>query len=300
MSRDVMAVFLLCVFVPVLALPTESEAPLRVFISILPQKQMVERIGGTRVQVETLVKPGQNPHFFTLSPKQLARLSKANVFFTSGVEFERALIPKIENAMGALAIVDTCKELPELKAEHQGHVDHDDHGELDPHVWLNPLNVMIQAKTVSDTLSSLDPAGASFYKANRKKFVEELSETHETILKKLAPLEGATIFVYHPAFGHFADAYGLKQEAVETGGRNPGPKHLARLIKEARKDGVKVVFVQPQFDKGSAQAIAKAIGGVAVPLDPLAENYIGNLKAMADAIDAALNPAKRGRALHGE
>jgi zinc transport system substrate-binding protein len=285
--------------VPVPAFPN-SDAPLRAFVSILPQKQLVERIGGARVQIETLVNPGQNPHSFAPSPKQLARLAKAEVFFAAGVEFEKALLPKIRSSMGRLAIVDACKGLPELRVEHEADGDHDEHGELDPHVWLNPLNLMIQARTVRDALSELDPAGASQYEANCSQFIGELQETHEAIQKTLAPLKGSTIFVYHPAFGHFANAYGLKQEAVETGGKNPGPKHLANLIQQARAEGVKVIFVQPQFDKASAQAIAKAIGGAVVPLDPLAEDTIGNLKDMAEKIAAALTPEQSEGSPHAK
>ena len=104
----------------------------------------------------------------------------------------------------------------------------------------------------------------------------------------MEPYLGATFFVYHPAFGYFADAYGLYQEPVETGGQSPTPKALTAFIENAKKEGAKVIFVQPQFDQRNAETVAKAIGGKVVPLDPLAEDVLGNLKTIADSIATAL------------
>jgi len=80
--------------------------------------------------------------------------------------------------------------------------------------------------------------------------------------------------------------------AVETGGKSPGPRHLTELIARARADGVKVIFVQPQFSERAAGVIAEQIGGVVVPLDPLAKDYISNLERIGDEIRKALTPRK--------
>ena len=96
--------------------------------------------------------------------------------------------------------------------------------------------------------------------------------------------------MFHPAFGHFAKAYGLKQEAVESQGKSPGPKHITELIARAKAAGAKVIFVQPQFSQRSAEIIAKRIGGRVVPLDPLSGDYINNLEHIAEEFQKALAP----------
>jgi zinc transport system substrate-binding protein len=106
--------------------------------------------------------------------------------------------------------------------------------------------------------------------------------------EKLAPYKGNTIFVYHPSFGYFTDEYGLYQEAVETGGKEPVPAILESIIEEALEEKVKIIFVQPEFSQKSAEAIAKGIGGKVISLNPLNPDYLNNMKAIADEIEGAL------------
>ena len=106
-------------------------------------------------------------------------------------------------------------------------------------------------------------------------------------------MKGRDLFVFHPAYGYFARQYGLTQVAVETGGRQPSARHLAELIDRARARDVRVIFVQPQFARHSARAVADAIGGAVVPLDPLAEDYLGNLEQMASTVESALQRQAR-------
>ena len=138
----------------------------------------------------------------------------------------------------------------------------------------------------------MDPDHANEYAANLRQFQSELDELDRQLADVLAPARGKPFYVYHPAWGYFADAYGLKQISVETGGKEPSAKHLAALIKEAKKDGVKLVFVQPQFSKKSAEALGQAIGGAVVPLDDLARDYLTNMKEMAERIRTAIAEEK--------
>jgi zinc transport system substrate-binding protein len=94
--------------------------------------------------------------------------------------------------------------------------------------------------------------------------------------------------VYHPAFGYFADAYGLKQVPVEVEGKEPSARQLAAFIERAKAAGAKVIFVQPQFSTKSAEAVARSIGGAVVPMDPLATDYLANLERTAEKTAEAL------------
>lgn len=264
--------------------------PLPVFVSIQPQAYFVKRIGGDRVSVDTLVMPGKNPATYAPSPGQMSHLAKAKVFFRIGVPFEDTLMPKIKNSSKDLLIVDTQKGILLRKMEggrrdmagaHHLHT-------WDPHTWLSPLLVKKQAETIYKTIVHLDPLGEPEYGANYSAFIKDLDLLHKKIKESLAPVKGGTIFVFHPAFGYFADAYGLKQMAVETEGKAPKGKKLSMFIKKAKKAGVRVVFVQKQFDRSAAGSIANAINGAVIPLDPLAMDYIKSLEEMADKVAEAL------------
>jgi zinc transport system substrate-binding protein len=122
-----------------------------------------------------------------------------------------------------------------------------------------------------------------------EKFQADLDQVNAKIARVLAPMKGKEIFVFHPAYGYFTHRYGLKQVAVETGGKEPSAKQLAALIDKAKAANVKVIFVQPQFDKKNAETVAKTIGGAVVSLNPLAVDYIKNLDEMASKVESALS-----------
>ena len=259
------------------------------FVSIGPQRYLVQSIAGSRIRVEVLVQSGQDPHTFEPTPKQMAQLSRGRLYFRIGVAFERSLIPRIRSSNPQLKIIDTQAgiELREIEeGNHEGE-DHDEHG-LDPHTWLSPLLAKRQAQIIRDALIEADPGGREEYEAGYRNLAAELGSLHEEIAAALAPFRGEEIFVYHPAYGHFTDEYGLRQVAVETGGSEPSAQQLARLIERARERQVRIIFVQPQFSRTGAEAVAEAIGGVVVPLDPLAEDYVENLREMARKIAEAL------------
>jgi len=271
----------------------ESSDSLSIAVSILPQAFFAERVGGGHVTVSVLVGEGQSPHAYEPTPKQVARLSDARALLTIGVPFERQLLPKVRSTFPDLHIADlrTGLTLRTLACAHDHHDGHDHaHGEKDPHVWLSPRNAKVIATNTAAELKKLDPAHAADYDANLAKLLADLDALDASIAKALAPLKGQTLLVYHPAFGYFADAYGLKQEAVELEGKEPTARRLAELIDEAKADGAKVIFVQKQFSAQSAAALAEAIGGAVVPIDPLARDYIANLQSMADKVVAALAP----------
>jgi zinc transport system substrate-binding protein len=267
------------------------EQGIRVFVSILPQVTFVKEVGGDRVIVEALVRPGQDPHTFEPTGQQMARLARAAVFFRIGVPFENALIPRIQGSTRNLLIVDTQAGIPLRPLNEEA-----EHGEggPDPHTWMSPLLVKRQAQTIRDALAELDPAGKQSYQANYERFAAELEALHQEIAAALAPFRGKDLFVYHAAYGYFADEFGLRQVAVEIGGAQPSARQLAGLIDRARQEGVKVIFVQPQFSPKGAETLAESIGGAVVPLDPLAEDYLGNMREMTRRIRQAFGEGGQG------
>ncbi len=254
--------------------------PISVFVSIQPQAYFVKRIGGGHVRVEVLVRPGASPATYALTPKQMARLATAKVFFRLGVPFEHSLLAKIRRAMPGLLIVDTSAGLKHKRITGRN--------ELDPHTWLDPMLVKQQARVIMQTLAKIDPENKGEYEENYARFADDLDALDARIRKELKRSIGKTIFVYHPAYGYFCRAYGLHQKAVEAGGREPSSRQLAYLIEQAKKEGIRVIFVQPQFSKKKAQVIARAIGGVVMVFDPLAYDYIKNLDQVTKRLAKAL------------
>jgi len=275
-----------------------AEDAMEVFVSLPPQAYFVERVGGARVAVQVLVQPGQDPHTFEPSPRQMMALGRTKLYFTVGVPFEDRLVAKIRGTHRDLMVVDTDEGIEKrvMDAHHEGEQEHDrdcEHGrgaegEYDPHIWLSPPLIRIQARTVAAALGKVDPAYAAEYERNLEEFLRDLDDVHERIGTLLAPYKGEAFYVFHPAFGYFGDAYGLRQEAVEMEGKSPTPRQLAGLIERARVDGARIVFVQPQFARKSVDAVATAIGGVVVLMDPMARDVLGNLEEMAGKIEEAL------------
>ncbi len=282
----------------------QAGGKIKVFVSVLPQAYFAERIGGPHVEAHAVVGPGMECHGFEPSPKTLADLAKARVLFRVGLQYEDLLVKKIRSTFKNLEIVDTHQGIPgrEMgegeeshghgkdphKAKEAEHRHSED--EKDTHIWLAPKLVKVQAENMCLALQRIDPAHAADYAKNLRAFLADLDTLDAELAKALEPVKGKKFFVFHPAFGYFADAYGLKQEAVETGGKEPSARQLAKLIKEAKDDGVKVIFVQPQFSRKTSEALASAIGGAVVPLDPLARDYLANMRKIAETVRTALSP----------
>lgn len=288
---------LIALLVPVVV----GAEPLRVFVSVPPLKTVVDKIGGKHVLVQAMVRPGFNPHTYNPTPHQIAALSDAALYVRTGVPFEHAWMERIRSANRKMRILDASAGNEPPGREEKGH-DHDeamdvtgtDRGregkatmERDPHVWTSPPLVREMAGRIRDKLAELDPENEEDYARNHKAFVVELDALDREIRSLLARTLDRNIMVFHPAWGHFADTYGLVQVAIENEGKEPGPRALAALIEQAKRQQVKVIFVQPQFSQKSAEQVARAIGGRVVAIDPLSPDYADNLRRVARTIAEA-------------
>ena len=286
MRRVIMIPAAIAVFVALLSGISAAEplsGKIKVFVSIIPQAYFVERIGGEFIEAEVLVGPGQSPATYEPTPRQMSQLSNSRIYFRIGVPFEKVLLPKISSSFRQLRIVDTSEGVP-LRYFSQSATKQ----VADPHIWLDPKLVKIQADTICRELIRIDPAHADVYRENLKDFQDDLEEVDESIAQSLTTLRGGRIFVFHPAFGYFAQSYGLEQSAIEIGGKQPSARQLSDLITKAKDEGVKIIFVQPQYSKKNAQAIAQAIGGAVVHINPLPKDYLQELETMALVIKNAL------------
>jgi zinc transport system substrate-binding protein len=279
--------------------PTQAiaEKSRHVAVSILPQKYFVKKIGGDRVHVSVMVLPGANPATYEPKPRQMVNLAKSDIYFAVGVPFEDHWLPKFAKANPKLKIVHTHKgirKIPMKAGSHRHHgAEHEvkaiSAGAKDPHIWLSPPLVMVQAKNILDGLIKADPASRKLYENNYDVFLSELQDLNLE-LKEVFQTTGknARFMVYHPSWGYFAKTYGLEQIPIELEGKKPSPRKLLELIQAAQKEDIKVIFVQPQFSEKSAETIANAIGGKVVFADPLAKDWANNLLRVAEMFKSAL------------
>ena len=280
--------------------PAAQAGAIGVGVTIPPQADFVRRVGGNRVRVTILVKPGADPHTYEPTPQQVTELAGVDVFFRIGVPFEDTLLKKLQGVNARMRVMDTGQgivlrtmEVSEVQVEAAGQsgapavaprvAESASEGSKDPHTWLDPRNVKIMAKNIADALSQLDPPHAGEFAANLTRFQADLDELDAYIRSRCKDLKSHDFIVYHPAFGYFAQAYGLRQIPVELEGKEPTSQTLAATIKFARSHGIKVVFQEQQFSQRAAGAIAEGIGGKVVSVDDLAEDYLPNMRKLADA-----------------
>lgn len=266
----------------------QGENRLNVYVSILPQKFFVEQIAGDRVHIGTMILPGHTPVTFEPTPSQMKDLSQADLFFRIGVPFEDAWLDKLQLINPALEIIDT-REGISLRNMETFHEHHDHAGQKDPHVWLSPILVKTQAKTICETLQRHDHDNRVLYEQNLERFIAELDSLHEEIKVTLRYLKTRSFIVFHPSWGYFADEFGLKQIPIEIEGKSPSPMKMTKILERARSEDITVVFVQKQFSSTAAKAIAEALDGEIVQIDPLAENYLENMREIVRVFRISLN-----------
>lgn len=274
---------------------------LPVFVSILPQKYFVRQIGRELVDINVMVPPGASPATYEPKPRQMAAISKARIYFAIGVPFENAWLGKISAANPKMDVVHTDRNIEKIpisghrhdeKDHHHGHEKNEayqnEHGALDPHIWLSPPLVKIQARTILAVLQQADPSHKELYEANCKKFEAEIDALDSQLKQIFAGKNDLRFVVFHPSWGYFADAYGLKQVPIEVEGKAPKPAQLKNLIETVKAKKIKIIFVQPQFSTKSAKLVAREIGGHVAFADPLAEAWLSNLQEVAIKFRAAV------------
>lgn len=269
-----------------------ASGKLTVAVSVPPQAYFVERIGGSRVRVEVMIPPGYSHVDYPLTPRQMTALSRADLYVAVGhpaFEFERLQVRPFLAGVPGLRVVDMSRGMHLIQDGHE-------HGHEggDPHVWVAPETVAVAAVNIARALERADPAHAGEYRANLRGFQADLAALDREIRRLLDPHRGGKFMVYHPTWGYFARQYGLTEIAIEAEGKEPSAARLIQLIERARREDVKVIFVQSGFPRKSAQVIADAVGGRVLVADPEKRDWLGNLRRVAEEFDEALPDRAHG------
>jgi len=284
------------------AKPVKAIDNLLICVSILPQQYFVQQIGKNFVDVQVMVPPGANPAVYEPKPAQMTALGKTRVYFSIGVPFEKVWLEKIAAINPGMRIIKTddgiqkyflekniCGEPAARPTDKQPYAKKPSFENIpDPHIWLSPPLVMMQARIILLGLQQIDPNRREIYEQNHRAFLLSLIDMDSQLRKLFSDIPSEHFMVFHPAWGYFARAYGLTQVPVEIEGKAPKPAQLLQTIEYARQQGLTVILTQPQcFDK-CAEQVARAIDGRVIHADPLALDWAKNLLEVAMKIKTAL------------
>lgn len=260
---------------------TSREKPV-VIVSILPQKTFVQKIAGDDFEVQVLVPHGASPESYSLLPSQLKDISQAEAWFRIGyIGFELSWKDKVEELNKNMQVVDLSEGLDLIQEDEVHHGDHVHVGGIDPHTWLSPRLVKQMAEKMAEVLGRIHPEKAAEYKANYMKFLKEIDALDIELRNALKDYQGRTFITFHPSLSYFARDYGLNQLALESGGKEPTPQHMAAVVELARKENINVIYIQSEFDRDHARVFAEEINGKVIEVKPLNPEWEENLKEMA-------------------
>lgn len=267
----------------------DESAPLQITVSIEPQAYFVERIAGERADITVMIPPGANPHTYEPRPEQMRALARSHAYFLIGVGFEDVWIERIRDANPDMLVVDTAAGIERLPMEAHGHDDEEqDEGILDPHIWLSPRLVQIQAEHIYQALVELDPEHEAEYAANLQAFLADIEALDAEIRHTLENVSQRKFIVFHPSWAYFATDYGLEQIPIEVGGTEPSAADLAKVISLAQEEGIRVILAQPEFSTQAAETIAAEIGGRVQLVSPLARDWLENMRTVAQTFAEVL------------
>ena len=292
-----------------------------VSVSVPPQKHFVEKIAANTLDINVIIPAGVDEHNFDFKPATMQRLEKSDIYFTIGLEFERVFADKFQSNFANLQVIDTGKDLRNLVTSHE-HSDkhsenahthlsgensqlnnknshthnayehhahkhsnsHETHSENDPHIWLDPILVKIQASTIAKALIAKYPQNKALYEANLAQFQAELDALNAEISALFEKSKNKKFIIYHPSLAYFAARYHLVQIPVEIEGKEPKTKDLQRLVSVAKKENIKTIFVQKGFSQNAAKSLAKELKASVVELNHLSDDYSKNLLEIAKKI----------------
>ena len=302
MKKAVLLMIAVCMLFSFAACQSASTdgTSLIVAVGIVPEATFVEKVAGDLVDVVTLVPPGNSPANYQPTTAEMQALSDAAIYFTLQMPTEEAnILPKVSDFNEDIIIVNLRDVVSAVyPMRHMEAHSHDEEGErheedehehegeetVDPHLWLSPKRAIVMVQTIADELSSIDADHSETYQQNAAEYIASLEELDSDIAEAVSSLENKTFLIYHPAYGYFADDYGLEMISIEIAGKQATAAELQGVIDFAHQNGITTVYYQEEFDDSQAQTVAEEIGGHSAKMAPLSPNYIQGLRDFASAL----------------
>lgn len=247
----------------------------RITVTIEPVRYFTEAIAGDKFEVLSMVPKGTSPETYDPTPKQLVDLGESTAYFRIGyIGFEQVWMDRLMQNAPHIQVFDLSQGIDLIREEGHQHGDHYHEGGVEPHIWNSAVNAKIMAGHIFHALCVLDKSSEAYFLSRYDSLVNRIDCIDEEIRTLLQREETDKAFlIYHPALSYFARDYGLTQISLEEGGREPSPAQLKELIGVCRANEVKVIFVQPEFDRRNAEIVARETSTAVVPINPLAYEW---------------------------
>ena len=264
--------------------PPENTKPKPlVLVSVAPYRFLAEQIGKNEIEVESIVPPNTNPHIFEPTPKQVAKIARGDVWFQIGESFEEKITPFLKEKNPRLIYSDLRDQVDLIPETHESSCSCSKN-HLDRHIWMSPKLAAIQAGEIEKILSAKWPEKKEFFQTNLKLLQEDLLKLDLEIKASLKSFKNSSLLVSHPAFGYFCKEYGLEQLSVEYEGKDPRPRHLEKIMKEAKRSELKAAVTLPQYNNKAILLIAEKLHLPTKMIDPYSSDYVATLKELTEAI----------------
>lgn len=248
--------------------------------TIAPAASLIQAIGGEVVSVTTLLPKGNNPENYEPTPRDIQSLSQSRGYFYIGdLGFERSWIDRIRSLQPELPLLrlDATLQSADHGHQHDGLVH-------DPHYWTSLRGLRAMSQTILSGLSAVDSVHRARYEEGEAELRRQLDSLEQTLRARLQVLPSRSFVIYHPSLSEFASEWSLEQLVIEEDGKEPSPAHLERIIRRAREAGVKVVFVQKEFESKLVHSIASELGAKTYEINPLDGDWQGELLKIANAL----------------
>jgi zinc/manganese transport system substrate-binding protein len=292
MSREVLAgiaaLALLLASAPVVP-PAAAAGKLLIITATTDLAAVVQEIGGDRVEVESIARGYQDPHFVEAKPSFLLKLRKADLLVVVGLELEIGWLPPLIQQSGnpriqvaAPGYFDASRfaKILEIPTGQVTRAEGDVHPQGNPHYWLDPENGLRIAKGIETKLSEMRPADADYFAERYASFEQRIHQADAQWIAQMKPYAGRKIVTYHRSWPNFAEHFHLDVVGYiePRPGIPPSPQHTVELIRLMKRDGVKVIAVEPYFDLKTPDAVARETGAKVVVLTP----SVGGEKEITD------------------
>jgi len=258
---------------------TESSKQFKVLATFMPISLFTKAVAGNCAEVQALIPANSGPHDFQAKPADLNALRQAKVLVKNGLGMEGFLGKLIASADNKdLLVIDSSRGITTLDSPaEEGHAEeahsshsHSNHGEVNPHIWLDPLRAVSQVENIRDGLVKADPSCAASYRRNAATYITKLQTLNAEISNQLNPYQGKTFVAFHDFAPYFANRYKLKADfLVDVPELNPSPADLMRVAADVKRSQLKALLSEPQEGERSFNALAKDLGVKISVFDPM-------------------------------
>ena len=265
---------------------SKSDQKKKLSVSIPPQKYFIEQIAGDKFQINVMIPAGANPITYDPSPGKMKEVTNSIAYIKLGhLAFEKIWMDKFTSANPDMKIIDQSKYTELIRADREvDHHNHDHGSGVDPHVWTSPRAVKKQVKAIKEGLTEIDPGHESFYTENYRNFLNNIDTLDSYVESRLEDVKNESFMIFHPALSYYARDYGLNQISIEFEGKEPTPSKLKEIVDLAKREQIKTVFIQKQFNIDNAKTVAEEIGADIEVINPLGSNWKETIKDITEKI----------------